>query len=482
MAVAGHLRVRECGRGAIHDRCGAARLPAVGSRCAPPVGFRGGEADMTYARAPRPVTFPDALAPEARFLIRRGRVIDPAHRVDAIKDLAIAGGTVREAAETILPQRGDGVIEADGLFVLPGIIDLHCHFHDLFDVSTTPATEVVGAGTVVALTPGAGNTLMAPALLGAEVDRGLPLHVGCYIGAAAVLSTRASPEQLIAYFRGELPDTTQFQVISRNPITNATGALAIGLKDHMGHWILSDDHLEACFAITQQAQLLFMSHCQDPEHAERLARHSRGRRVLLTHATAAGSGSHGDAVASLEHVLALARDYPGVTLDFTTAHLRRSRGLRDGILIDERAQATAWDAIARGRCHLLTSDGPCNATMKGFGDARENIPCLLELAQEGVVSLLDAVAMMTVNPVRFASEATGQRWWTEELGHLGPGARANVVLVEPQAGRAVMTLVEGRIAAFEGRCVRAAHGGGGWVSRTGRRLKLGVGDLPFFQT
>ena len=169
-------------------------------------------------------------------------------------------------------------------------------------------------------------------------------------------------------------------------------------------------------------------------------------------------------------------------MDFTTAHLRRSRGLRDGILIDPRAQVTARDAIAGGRCRLLTSDGPCNATMKGFGDARENIPCLLELAEEGVVPLPDAVAMMTINPARFAAEATGQRWWTQELGHLGAGARASVVLVEPHAQRAVMTLVEGRIAAFEGRCIRSAHGAGGWVSRTGLRPRVGVGDLPLYKT
>src|SRR5205809_1108687 len=243
----------------------------------------------------------------------------------------------------------------------------------------------------------------------------------------------------------------------------------------MGHWILSDEHLEACFAITHQAGMMFMSHCQDPEHTARLVRASRGRRVLLTHATAAGSGSHGDAVASLEQVLALAHTSPGVTLDFTTAHLRRARGLRDGILIDARAQAIARDAIAGGRCRLLTSDGPCNATMKGFGDARENIPCLLELAEEGVVSLGDSVAMMTCNPARFAAEATGQKWWTQELGHLGAGARANVVLVEPHARRAVMTLVEGRIAAFEGRCIRAAHGAGGWASRSGLRPRGGDG-------
>lgn len=437
---------------------------------------------MMYARTPQPVTFPAELSPDARLLIRGGRIIDPVHRIDAVKDLAIAGGSIREVADAIHPERGDRIIDAEGLLVIPGLIDLHCHFHDLFDISTMPATEVVAHGTAVALTPGAGNTLMAPALLGAEVDRGLPLHVGCYVGAAAVLATRASLEQLIAYFRGELPDSTQLQVISRNPITNATGSLAIGLKDHMGHWILSDEHLEACFSISQQAGMLFMSHCQDLEHAQRLARASRGRRVLLTHATAAGSGSHGEAVASLEQVLSLAKNSPGVTLDFTTAHLRRARGLRDGILIDARAQVVARDAIAAGRCRLLTSDGPCNATMKGFGDARENIPCLLELAEEGVVPLLDAVAMITINPAQYAAEATGQTWWTRELGHLGAGARANVVLVEPHARRTVMTLVEGRIAAFEGRSIRGAHGAGGWVSRSGLMPRVGVGDLPLYRT
>ena len=70
---------------------------------------------------------------------------------------------------------------------------------------------------------------------------------------------------------------------------------------------------------------------------------------------------------------------------------------------------------------------------------------------------------------------------TQELGHLGAGARANVVLVEPHARRAVMTLVEGRIAAFEGRCIRAAYGAGGWVSRSGLRPRVGVGDLPLFR-
>ena len=44
------------------------------------------------------------------------------------------------------------------------------------------------------LSPGAGNTFMAPALVGAEVDRGLPINIGLYQGAGSVLSTMLSVE------------------------------------------------------------------------------------------------------------------------------------------------------------------------------------------------------------------------------------------------------------------------------------------------
>src|SRR2546428_10722572 len=228
MAATGDRIVCQCGGGALDDRGGAPRFPAVGSRCAAPGAVRRQETGMTYTRAPQPITFPETLRPDARLLIRGGRVVDPAHGVDAVKDLAIADGRVQEVADAILPERGDRIIDAAGLLVIPGLIDLHCHFHDLFDVSTIPSTEVVAHGTTVALTPGAGNTLMAPALLGAEVDPGLPLHVGCYICAATGVSTRAPPSQLLPYFRSDLPLSTRLQAVSRHPVTNEPGSQAVG--------------------------------------------------------------------------------------------------------------------------------------------------------------------------------------------------------------------------------------------------------------
>src|SRR5437667_5486957 len=143
MAPEGHRLLCERGRGTLHDRRRAARVPAIGSTGAAVAAIRSLEAEMTYARAPQPVTFPDALRPDTRLLIRGGRVVDPAHAIDAVSDLALADGRIREVAGAIHPERGDRSIDADALLVVPGLIDLHCHFHDLFDISTIPAKAVV---------------------------------------------------------------------------------------------------------------------------------------------------------------------------------------------------------------------------------------------------------------------------------------------------------------------------------------------------
>ena len=129
---------------------------------------------------------------------------------------------------------------------------------------------------------------------------------------------------------------------------------------------------------------------------------------------------------------------------------------------------------------MLTSDGQCDATMKGFGDTRENVPCLVELVELGVLDAPRAIATMTANPARLLREHTGAAWWTEELGHLAPGARANVTVIDWTDKRATHTIVDGELVAFEGRPIRRAGGAGGWVTRLGILPRTGVGDLTLW--
>jgi dihydroorotase len=414
-----------------------------------------------------------------RMIIRGGRVVDPANGLDAVRDVALADGRVAEVAESIAPAPGDRVVDAAGLVVAPGLIEVHVHLHDLFEVTTRPIVEAVASGTTLAISPGAGNTLMAPSLLGAEVDRGVPLHIGLLLGAPALLGTAASLDELIAFFRGELDEEVALQKLSRNAITARTGNLVVGVKDHMGHFVQTGEGLEKTCELADKAGLLLMSHTQDPDHAERLVEVANGRGVHLAHVTAGGFGTHGDAVESLRRCIDLCRR-PNVTGEFLTAALRPGLGNRDGVLIDPAAQRVAYEALRDGVIDVLTSDGQCDATMKGFGDTRENVPCLVELVDEGILDISASIATMTANPARLLAEHTGQSWWTRDVGHLGPGARADVTIIDWKDKAATFTIVGGEIAAFEGRALRRADGLGGWVTRMGILERTGVGDLTLW--
>jgi N-acyl-D-aspartate/D-glutamate deacylase len=67
---------------------------------------------------------------EGRFdlVIARGRVMDPASGLDAVRDLGIRDGRV--AAISARPLAGRTTIDAAGLVVAPGFIDLHAHGQD----------------------------------------------------------------------------------------------------------------------------------------------------------------------------------------------------------------------------------------------------------------------------------------------------------------------------------------------------------------
>ncbi len=70
-------------------------------------------------------TMPRALAEVFDTVIRNGRVIDPESGLDGIRSVGIQGGVVR--AISTEPLEGRDVIDATGLVVAPGFIDLHWH-------------------------------------------------------------------------------------------------------------------------------------------------------------------------------------------------------------------------------------------------------------------------------------------------------------------------------------------------------------------
>src|SRR5512143_4349080 len=60
-------------------------------------------------------------------LLQGGHVIDPKSGTSAVRDVAIADGKIAAVAPSIDPAQAFKVVDVSGLYVTPGIIDMHVH-------------------------------------------------------------------------------------------------------------------------------------------------------------------------------------------------------------------------------------------------------------------------------------------------------------------------------------------------------------------
>ena len=68
-----------------------------------------------------------ASAQKYSIVIKGGTVIDPKNNINAVMDVALKGDTVMLVAKNIDPKEGKQVVNAKGLYVTPGLIDMHSH-------------------------------------------------------------------------------------------------------------------------------------------------------------------------------------------------------------------------------------------------------------------------------------------------------------------------------------------------------------------
>lgn len=68
-----------------------------------------------------------ASAQPIELLIRNGHVIDPRNDIDGVMDVAIAEGKIVRVARVIPESDARQVVDAKGLYVTPGFIDIHTH-------------------------------------------------------------------------------------------------------------------------------------------------------------------------------------------------------------------------------------------------------------------------------------------------------------------------------------------------------------------
>ncbi len=76
------------------------------------------------------IPFANASAqPKYDLLLRGGHVVDPRNKISAVRDVAISEGRIAAVAAGINPAEALKVVDISGLYLTPGLIDIHTHVY-----------------------------------------------------------------------------------------------------------------------------------------------------------------------------------------------------------------------------------------------------------------------------------------------------------------------------------------------------------------
>jgi dihydroorotase len=180
--------------------------------------------------------------------IRGGHVIDPAAGVDAAKDILLKDGRVAEIAGPgkLKGAEGAEVIDAKGLVVAPGLIDIHVHLREPGQayketIATGTAAAAAGGFTAVAAMP---NT--TPVNDSPEITRWMQ---------APERGAKVRVFPIAAATRG-----SKGEVINDYAALKAAGA--VGVTDD-GHPILKDSVMRETLAAASRVGLTVIQHAED---------------------------------------------------------------------------------------------------------------------------------------------------------------------------------------------------------------------------
>lgn len=97
--------------------------------------------------------FAVAHAQQYDLVLHGGRVIDPASGLDARRDVAVTGDRIVAIESEIPASQARRVVDVSGLYVVPGLIDLHAHVFG-YEGSLVPDETALPAGTTTIVDAG----------------------------------------------------------------------------------------------------------------------------------------------------------------------------------------------------------------------------------------------------------------------------------------------------------------------------------------
>jgi len=419
-------------------------------------------------------------------LIKGGRIIDPATGRDEIADLVIEAGRVREIcpAGTCGIGMHEDVVDAAGLWVLPGLIDMHVHLREpgqeyKEDLESGTRAAAAGGVTTVVCMPNTDPVNDNPAVTRAIVERAKEAGLARVLPAGAItrgLEGARLAEMALMKLAGIVAVTDDGRPVEDASVLRkaleyaSTFALPVILhcedRRLSGKGVMNEGHLSARLglpgipAIAEETMI-----ARDIT----VARYVRVP-VHVTHISTKGG---------LETIARAKKDGLGITCDVTPHHLLLTEDAvktydtnfkMNPPLRTEEDRAALIEGVANGVVDCIATDHAPHAPdekavdfdLAPFGviGLQTLLPAIMEIHRERGVPFERLLRCVTANPAAVLGI---------EGGRIDVGSRADVVLFDPEArwtftgddilsksknsaflgrsftGKVVCTVLEGRI-------------------------------------
>jgi dihydroorotase len=386
-------------------------------------------------------------------LIRGGHIIDPSQGIDQVGDLLIAEGKIVQIGGTVIPSKAQN-LDATGLIVCPGFVDLHCHlrepgFEDKETIATGTKAAAIGGFTTVCCMANTEPPLDTPA-------------------AVEWVKQKASKDSLVAVLPiGCITKGRKGEELTDMPELAEAGVVAFSDD---GNPVASSQLMRRAMEYSRDLGLPIIDHCEDktlsnngiinegqmsaklglkgiPAAAEEVM---VARDLILAKLTKARLHiAHASTKGSVELIRRAKEKGISVTAEVTPHHLtlteERITGESPNKSFDTNAKVNpplrtkedvealikglkngVIDAIATDHAPHTLADKNCGLKPAAFGISglETAFGCLMSLVHHGEISLTQLISKLTCEPAKVIGR-------NGELGTLKAGAPANITILDP---------------------------------------------------